>query len=85
MDNQRKPYWHILFYFQKGKNAVQARKKLHDVYGKDYLTERRCQHWFARFHSGNINLQDAPHTGHSTDTDNDKIKAVIETNHHMTN
>jgi hypothetical protein len=30
----------VIFYYQKGKNAVQARKKLSDVYGKDVLTER---------------------------------------------
>ena len=32
---------HILhYYFRKGKNAVQARKKLYDVYGEKSLTER---------------------------------------------
>ena len=33
MDNQREHYKHIwLFYFRKGKNAVQAQKKLCHVY-----------------------------------------------------
>ena len=33
---------HILhYYFQKGKNVVQAREKLYDVYGKKSLTKRR--------------------------------------------
>ena len=30
----------LLYYFQKGKNAVQGRKKLYDVYGEKSLTER---------------------------------------------
>ena len=34
------------------------------------FTERKCQHWFAHFHSENFNVQDAPHTG---TTDDDKI------------
>ena len=43
-------FHHILrYYFRKGKNAVQARKKLYDVYGEKSLTERQCQNWFALF------------------------------------
>ena len=29
----------LLYYFRKGKNAMQARKKLYDVYGDKSLTE----------------------------------------------
>ncbi|EGI58777.1 Mariner Mos1 transposase, partial [Acromyrmex echinatior] len=50
----------ILFYYRKGKNAVQARKKLTDVYGEDVLTVRQCQNWFAKFRSGNFDVEDAP-------------------------
>ena len=28
----------LIYYFQKGKNAVQTRKKLYDVYGEKSLT-----------------------------------------------
>ena len=31
----------LLYYFRKGENAVQARRKLCDVYGKKSLTERQ--------------------------------------------
>ncbi|GFX47014.1 transposable element Tcb2 transposase [Trichonephila clavipes] len=34
---------------RKGKNAVQARKKLTDVYGEGVLAVRQCQNWFAKF------------------------------------
>ena len=78
MNNQRDYYRHILlFYFLKS-------KKLSDVYGENGLIERRCQCWFAHFRSGNFNVQDALHTGCSTTTDDDKIKALIETNQSMT-
>ena len=47
----------LLYYFWKGKNAVQARKKLYDVYGEKSLTERQCQNWFARFRSRDFDLK----------------------------
>ena len=70
----------LLYYFQKGKNAVQARKKLYNVYGENSLTERQCQNWFARFRSGDFYLKDAPRSGRPTQVDEDKIKAMLENN-----
>ena len=69
-----------LDYFRKGKNAVQAQKKLYDVYGERSLTERQCQNWFARFRFGNFDLKDAPCFGRPTEVNDDKIKAIIENN-----
>ena len=78
-------YRHILlYYFRKGKNAVRARKKLYDIYGKKSLTERQCQDLFARFHSGDFDLKDAPHSGRPTEVDDGKIKAMIENNRRST-
>ena len=56
----------LLYYFRKGKNAVQARKKLYDVYGEKSLTERECQNWFPRFRSGDFHLKDAPRSRRSS-------------------
>ena len=70
----------LLYYFRKGKNAVQARKKLYDVYGEKSLTERQCQNWFARFHSGDFDIKDVPRSERPTEVDDDKIKAMIENN-----
>ena len=50
----------------------------------DCLTERQCQRWFDRFRSGNFNVQDVPHTGRPTTTDDDKIKPLIEINRSVT-
>ena len=76
---------HILFYyFRKGKNAVQARKKLYDVYGEKTLTESQCQNWFAPFRSGDFDLKDAPCSRRPTEVDDDKIKAMIENNRRST-
>ena len=53
----------LLFYFLKGKNAAQARRKLCGVYGDECLSERQCQNWFARFRSGNFDVKDEPRPG----------------------
>ncbi|EZA56911.1 hypothetical protein X777_02762 [Ooceraea biroi] len=50
MENQSEHFRNtLLFYYRKGKNAVQARKKLCAVYGEDVLSERQCQNWFSKF------------------------------------
>ena len=58
----------LLYYFRKGKNAVQARKKLYDLYAEKSLTERQ--------------FQKGPGIG--TEVDDDKIKAMIENNRRST-
>ena len=74
----------LLYYFRKDKNAVQARKKLYDIYGEKSLTERQYQNWFAHFCSGDFDLKDATRSGHPTKVDDDKIKAMIENNRRST-
>ena len=61
----------LLYYFRKGKSAVQTRKKLYDAYGEKSLTE--LQNWFAPFRSGDFDLKDAPRSGRPTEVDDDKI------------
>ena len=74
----------LLYYFKKGKNEVQARKKLYDVYGEKSLTARQCQNWFASFRSGDFDLKDAPRSARPTEVDGDKIKAMIKNDRHST-
>ena len=64
----------LLYYFRKGENAVQAQKKLYDVYGEKSSTERQCQNWFTRFRSGDFDLKDALRSVRPTEVDDDKIK-----------
>jgi hypothetical protein len=59
MEREKQHLRHILlFYHQKGQNVAQARKKLSDVYG-DLFTKLQCQNWFAKFRSGNFDVEDA--------------------------
>ncbi|GFX39014.1 histone-lysine N-methyltransferase SETMAR [Trichonephila clavipes] len=67
-----------------GKNAVQARKKLTDVYGEGVLTVRQCQNWFAKFRSGNFDVEDAQRAGRPVEADKDAIKALVDANRRIT-
>lgn len=85
MKNESEHFRHILLsYYRKGTNAVQARKKLCVVYGKDVLSERRGQNWFSKFRSGNFDLKHAPRSGRPIEADDDKIKTLVDANCRIT-
>ena len=58
------------------------------MYGEDVLTERQCQNWFAKFRSGNFDVEDAPRSGRPVEEhnrpDEDTIKALIDANRRIT-
>ncbi|GFU80571.1 histone-lysine N-methyltransferase SETMAR [Trichonephila clavipes] len=85
MESDKQHFRHILlFYYRKGKNAVQARKKLTDVYGEGVLTVRQCQNWFAEFRSGNFDAEGAPRSGRPVEADKDAIKDLVDANRRTT-
>jgi transposase len=85
MEREKQHLQHILlFYHQKGENAVQARKKLSDVYEEDVFTKRQCQNWFGKFRSGNFDVEDAPRSGRPVEADEDTIKVLIDENRRIT-
>ena len=85
MVNDSEHFCHyLLFYFRKGKNGVQTRKKLCAVHGKDVSSEHQYQNWFSKFRSGYFDLEDAPRSGRSINADDDKIKALVDADHHIT-
>lgn len=73
----------LLFYFRKGKNAAQAHRKLCGVYGDVCLSERQCQNWFARFRSGNFDVNDEPRPGRPIVEKVDEILLKIEVDRHI--
>ncbi|GFX83066.1 histone-lysine N-methyltransferase SETMAR [Trichonephila clavipes] len=85
MESDKQHFRHILlFYYRKGKNTVQPRKKLDDVYGEGGLTVRQCQNWFAKFRSANFDVEDAPRLKRPVEADKDVIKALVEANRRIT-
>ena len=53
----------LKFYYEKGKNATQAAKKICDVYGPSAVSVRVAQIWFKRFQSGNFDVKDPRRSG----------------------
>ena len=73
----------LLFCFRKGMKASEAHKELRAVYGDEALKERQCQNWFAKFRSGDFSLKDNQRSGRPIDVDDDQIKAIIESDRHI--
>ena len=85
MEYKNKHFRHILlFYFRKGKNAAQVAKKLRDMYGEEALKDRQCRNWFDKFRSGDFSLKDEKRSGRPNEVDDDQIKAIIESDCHVT-
>ena len=74
----------LLFHFHKGKEAAQAHKEIYEVHGVNCLTECACQNLFKKFRSGDFSLKDDQRSGHSSQVDDDIMKAIIESNCHIT-
>ena len=85
MECKNEHFRHIfLFYFRKGKNAAQAAKKLHDVYGEDASNDRLCRSWFDEFRSWDFLNKDEQRSGRLNEVDDDQIKAQIESDRLIT-
>ena len=39
----------MLYYFKKGKNAVETQKKICAGYGEGAVIDQMCKKWFAKF------------------------------------
>ena len=56
---------------------------LRDVYGEKALKDRQCRNWFDKFRSGDFLLKDVQRSGRPNEVDDDQIKAIIESDHHI--
>ena len=74
----------MLFYFRKGKKAAEAAKKLRDIYSEEALKDRQCRKWFNKFRSGDFSLKDEQRSSQPNEVDDDQIKAIIESDRHVT-
>ena len=85
MECKSEHFRHILLvYFRKGNNAAQAAKKLRVVYGEEALKDRQCRNWFNKLSFGDFSLKDEQLSSRPNEVDDDQIKAIIESNHHVT-
>ncbi|XP_020298124.1 histone-lysine N-methyltransferase SETMAR-like [Pseudomyrmex gracilis] len=54
------------------------------MYGASALSTDTCKRWFARFRSGEFNLQDAPRSGRPNSVDDDQLLATVKSDRHLT-
>ena len=82
MECKNNHFRHILhFYFHKGKKAAEAHS---DVYGVNCLTECTYQNKFKKFRSEDFSLKDDQRSGRPSEVDYGQMKAIIQSNCHIT-
>ena len=52
--------------------------------GEEALKDRQCRNWFDKFRSGDFSLKDEQRSGRPNQVVDDQIKAIIESNRHVT-
>ena len=60
------------------KSAAESNCILVEVYGDHALAERTCQKWFARFKSGNIDLEDEERPGQPQKFEGEELEALLD-------
>lgn len=74
----------MLFYFRKGKNATQTKKKICEVYGESAVSERVCQNWFQKFRAGDTTCEAGERSGRPLVTESEQIEGLIKKNPYYT-
>ena len=68
----------MLYEFRQGKNATKATEAICSVYGVDALNVRVCQKWFAKFRSGDFDLEDKERSGRPKELETDNLEEFLE-------
>ena len=87
MEEDMQHIWHImLYYFKSSRNTTETpkKKRIYAVYGEGTVTDPMCQKWFAKFHTGDFLLENAPQSGRPVEVDSNHIKAFTENNQRYT-
>ena len=72
---------HIMLYeFKKGNSATETARNIHSVYGEEYVNERTCRRWFAKFRSEDFTLEDDDRTGRPVEFDYMLLETALEEN-----
>ena len=85
MSEMRIHFRHLMLYeFRKGSSVTIATKNICAVYGENALSSRTCRKWFQRFRAGNFCLEDEERSGRPPQTDEDKIRDLVEKSRSLT-
>ena len=65
-------------YFNMKEAAAESHRILVEVYGEHALAERTCQKWFARFKSGDFDLEDEERPGQPKKFEDEELEAIFD-------
>ena len=68
----------LLHYFNMKKTAAESHRIFVEVYGEHALAERTCQKWFARFKSGDFDLEDEERPGQPKKFEDEELEALFD-------
>ena len=63
---------------------VQRKKNISAVYKDSAPAIRTVKKWFAKFRTGDFNVEDRPRSGRPSEVDNDVIKTLVESTPRIT-
>ena len=85
MGEMRIHFRHLMLYeFRKGSSITIATKNICAVYGENAFSSRTCRKWFQHFTAGNFCLEDEKRSGRPPQTDEDKIRDLVEKSRSLT-
>ena len=85
MSEMRIHFRHLMLYeFRKGSSVTIATKNICAIYGENALSSRTCRKWFQRFKAGNFCLEDEERSGRPPQTDEDKVRDLVEKSRSLT-
>lgn len=70
----------LLYLFNLKKNASEAHRLVSEAYPEYCPDVRMCQKWFARFKSGDFDIEDKERPGQPKKFDDEELEALIEQN-----
>ena len=68
----------MLYEYRQGKNGTKATEVICSVNSVDALNVRICQKWFAKFHSGDFNLEEKERSGWPQELETDNLEELFE-------
>ena len=68
----------LLYEFKLGTSARGTASRLCRFFGKDTISDRSAQYWFANIRSGDESLEDEAKSGRPSEFDEDALKQMIE-------
>ena len=67
-------------YFNMKKSVAESDRILVEFYGEHALAERTCQKWFARFKSGDFDLEDEERPGKPNKFEGEELESLLDEN-----